>query len=78
MKTAIPLDNDFSQVFGKKIQALRLSHCWSQEDLAERTGLSCLSIKRIENGNTLIKTSTLLKLQKALKLNIEINVKEKD
>ena len=35
---------------GKKVSALRLARCWSQEQLAEAAGLSVRTIQRIEKG----------------------------
>lgn len=38
---------------------------WSQQDLAERTGISSTSIGNIENGQTLPRESTLIAIEKA-------------
>lgn len=37
---------------GKKVQALRMARCWSQEQLAQAAGLSVRTIQRIENGGS--------------------------
>ncbi|WP_435275249.1 helix-turn-helix domain-containing protein [Psychrobium sp. nBUS_13] len=37
---------------GKKVSALRLARCWSQEQLAEAAGLSVRTIQRIEKGGS--------------------------
>lgn len=38
----------FVKLDNKKIQQLRLQHCWSQEELAVTAGLSIRTIQRVE------------------------------
>ena len=40
----------FQVVFGRRVQQLRNREGWSQEKLAEKTGLVRETISRIENG----------------------------
>lgn len=51
----------FVKLDDKKIQQLRLQHCWSQEELAVTAGLSIRTIQRVEkNGNASLETSKAL------------------
>jgi transcriptional regulator with XRE-family HTH domain len=49
----------------------------TQVQLAKRSGIQQADISRMENGNHIPTTSTLLKLMKALDVTIELNVHPK-
>jgi predicted transcriptional regulator len=51
-----------------QIRAARALLGWKQTDLAERAGVSEISIKNIERGATDARSSTLGKVQSALEL----------
>jgi transcriptional regulator with XRE-family HTH domain len=51
---------------GNKIRQLRLSKAWSQEDLAEKSGLHWTYIGGVERGERNIGLDNLLKIARAL------------
>lgn len=51
----------------KRVKDLRIKHGLSQEDLAEKTGLSLRTIQRIENGESVPRGDSLKRLSIALK-----------
>lgn len=65
-------------VIGKKIQELRHQKGFTQEDLADRTGLSVRTIQRIENGEVDPRYYTIDKLAVALDVNREMLMGEFD
>jgi transcriptional regulator with XRE-family HTH domain len=52
--------------FGKKIRELRLAKGWTQEDLAERTGLHSTYVGGVERGRRNLGLDNLLKVARAL------------
>ena len=52
--------SDIDKVFGKIFKEYRLKNRITQEDLSETLGISPKYISRIENGNSGIKTQTLI------------------
>lgn len=52
--------------FGQNVRAARLARGWTQEDLAERTGLATVQISRIERGRREVRLNTLVRLLRAL------------
>ena len=52
--------SDIDRVFGKIFKEYRLKNRITQEDLSEKLGISPKYISRIENGNSGIKTQTLI------------------
>ncbi len=52
--------------FGKKVRELRLAKGWTQEGLAERTGLHPTYIGGVERGERNIGLDNLLKITRAL------------
>jgi transcriptional regulator with XRE-family HTH domain len=52
--------------FGKNVRALRLEKGWTQEDLADRSGLATVQISRVERGAREVRLTTLLRLVAAL------------
>jgi transcriptional regulator with XRE-family HTH domain len=55
-----------------KIKSLRTAAGMSQEELAERTGLSLRTIQRIENGETRARGDSLKRLCQALGVTMEV------
>ncbi|MFL5962922.1 MAG: helix-turn-helix domain-containing protein [Gaiellaceae bacterium] len=53
---------DAVEQFGANVRAARLARGWTQEDLAERTGLASVQISRIERGKREIRLTTLVRL----------------
>ena len=54
--------------FGARVRKARLERGWTQEDLAEETGLASVQISRIERGVREIRLTTLLRLLDALNI----------
>lgn len=54
------------QKFGRNVRAARTERGWTQEELAERSGLTPVQISRVERGVREIRLTTLLKLVSAL------------
>lgn len=52
--------------FGQNVRALRLEKGWTQEELADRSGLTPVQISRVERGVREVRLTTLLRLMKAL------------
>ncbi|HMI82119.1 MAG TPA: helix-turn-helix transcriptional regulator [Solirubrobacterales bacterium] len=52
--------------FGQNVRALRLEKGWTQEDLADRSGLTSVQISRVERGVREVRLTTLLRLMSAL------------
>jgi transcriptional regulator with XRE-family HTH domain len=50
---------------GSHIRELRYAKGWTQEDLAERSGMNSVQISHLENGRNEAKISTILRLAKA-------------
>ena len=58
-------DEDIIKELCKKVKQVRLSCCFSQKELAEKCGLSIITIKRIESGVVDdITLGTLLKIMR--------------
>jgi transcriptional regulator with XRE-family HTH domain len=52
--------------FGQNVRALRLEQGWTQEELADRSGLTSVQISRVERGVREVRLTTLLRLMSAL------------
>lgn len=52
--------------FGANVRAMRLARGWTQEDLAEHSGLAPVQISRIERGKREVRLTTLIRLVRAL------------
>jgi len=48
------------------VRKARLSRGWTQEDLAEKTGLATVQVSRIERGKREVRLTTLVRLVRAL------------
>ena len=56
--------------FGKRVAAVRKSKGVTQQQLAERTGMSVVAIAYIETGKRWARLGTLNKIAKSLKVDI--------
>jgi transcriptional regulator with XRE-family HTH domain len=52
--------------FGRRIRVIREQKEWTQEDLADKSGLTSVQISRVERGAREIRLTTLLRLIAAL------------
>ena len=57
---------DIDKSFGKILREFRRKNKLTQEELAEKLGISLKYISRIENGNNGVKTQTLIKYMNIL------------
>ncbi len=58
-------DADIIQELCRKLKSVRMSCCFSQQEFAERCGVSVITIKRIESGKANdITMGTLLKIMR--------------
>ena len=55
---------------GQRIRILRKRQIWSQEELAERLGVSTITISRIETGTTRIDVQLLMNMAEVLKTKV--------
>lgn len=65
----VPLDHgdvDAVERFGATLRKARLAHGWTQEDLAEKTGLAIVQVSRIERGKREVRLTTFTRLVRAL------------
>lgn len=53
-------------IFGRNVRAARLERGWTQEDLADKTGLAVVQVSRIERGTREVRLTTVVRLLKAL------------
>ena len=67
-----------AQELGIRIQELRKQKAMTQEDLAEKTGLSVRTIQRIESGEVDPRSYTLSQIAEALGVEIEALTKEQE
>jgi transcriptional regulator with XRE-family HTH domain len=52
--------------FGIKVRAARQARGWTQEELAERSGMAAVQISRVERGVREVRLTTLLRIARAL------------
>jgi len=57
-------------LFGKRVRQLRLKKKWSQEKLAEESGLHTTYISGIERGKRNLGIENVVKLARALKVDV--------
>ena len=55
--------------FGRNVRELRHEKGWTQEELADRSGLAPVQISRVERGTREVRLTTLLRLVSALETN---------
>ncbi|NVB38225.1 helix-turn-helix transcriptional regulator [Pseudenhygromyxa sp. WMMC2535] len=63
-------DNEFRQDFGSHVRSLRKARNMTQEGLAESSGLSADTIRRLEKGNFSPSLDTLRKLSQGMTLSL--------
>ena len=68
--------SDIDKVFGKVLKEFRVKNKLTQEQLAEKLEISLKYISRIENGNSGIKTQTLIKYINILGINPNLIFKD--
>ncbi len=56
---------------GQRIRKYRKAHSLSQEDLAEKIGISTTHMSHIETGNTKLSLAVLAKLSSVLEVNTD-------
>ena len=66
-----PPSTTMSEIAGK-VHETRVSLDWTQQDLAERAGVSRPSVARVERGDD-VSTATLEKVAAALGLRVKLN-----
>jgi transcriptional regulator with XRE-family HTH domain len=54
--------------FGRRLREVRLEREWTQEELADRSGLTSVQVSRIERGVREVRLTTLLRLIAALEV----------
>lgn len=67
---------DIDMIFGKILKDFRVKNHLTQEQLSEKLEISLKYISRIENGNSGIKTQTLIKYMNILGITPNIIFKE--
>ena len=58
-------------IIGQRIRKFRKAHSFSQEDLAEKIGISTTHMSHIETGNTKLSLAVLVKIALALEVNTD-------
>lgn len=53
-------------IFGEVVRRVRKEHAWTQEDLAERSGLTTTYVGQVERGDKVPSLTVVLKLAHAL------------
>lgn len=62
---------DIHKKFGERVVSLRKERNWTQEDLADASGISTRSISSIENGHFSITLENIEKLAKAFRMKLK-------
>ena len=57
-------------LFGKRVRELRMKRKWSQEKLAEESGLHTTYLSGIERGRRNVGMENIVKLARALKVDV--------
>lgn len=55
-------------IFGEIVRNVRKKHAWTQEDLAERAGLTTTYVGQVERGDKVPSLTVVLKLAMALEV----------
>jgi len=63
---------NIKELFGKKLKEIRLKLDLTQEELAEKIGISSKSLSQIELGNNFVSAETLTEICKALNISPKI------
>lgn len=59
---------DLPQRLGENVRKARVERGWTQEELADRTGLAVVQISRIERGRREVRLSTIVRLLDGLEI----------
>lgn len=70
LETSAPSLPEYLKQLGKRVQALRKSHGWSQQQLAKASGLDRTYISAVEHGKQNITIGAISKLSEALQVPI--------
>lgn len=70
--------HDTNRIIGNKIYQLRRSINMTQQELAEKVGISVTFLSEIENGRKSMSVDTLIKLSKSLQVSLDTIVFGKD
>lgn len=70
--------HDTNRIIGNKIYQLRRSINMTQQELAEKVGISVTFLSEIENGRKSMSVDTLIKLSKDLQVSLDTIVFGKD
>ena len=70
--------HDTNRIIGNKIYQLRRSINMTQQELAEKVGISVTFLSEIENGRKSMSVDTLIKLSKCLQVSLDTIVFGKD
>lgn len=62
--------NDFRVALGRRIRSLRALRAWTQQDLAERTGLARPYVSSLESGDRNVGIDALVKVADAFDLTL--------
>ncbi|HEV7426133.1 MAG TPA: helix-turn-helix transcriptional regulator [Thermoanaerobaculia bacterium] len=55
-------------IFGEIVRGVRKDHAWTQEDLAEKAGLTTTYVGQVERGDKVPSLTVVLKLSLALEV----------
>ena len=72
------LENDYMdyETMGKRIKEIRIKKCFTQEELAEKTGLSSAHISNIETAHTKVSLTSLVAIANALEVSLDEIVRD--
>lgn len=67
------LENNYMdyETMGKRIKEIRIKKCFTQEELAEKTGLSSAHISNIETAHTKVSLTSLVAIANALEVSLD-------
>ena len=63
-------EQELKEIFGKNVKTLRIRRDWSQENLAEKAGVTRNAISDIEVGDTFAHAKTIVLLAKAFETEV--------
>lgn len=67
--------NEINDIIAQMVLAERRKRGWTQQSLADKAGISRVSVNYVEAGSRKIRTTTLAKLAMAFGLDVEIRFK---
>jgi len=66
------------EIIGERIRQLRLQNNLTQTQLGERIGVKKAQISKLENGSHSASVSTIIKVFKAMKVNLKLKIESDD